>query len=162
MPNEKISINTQRARKIWKDKLGLRYGGDAKGAAYSLADFGDKVIGKDADRLAILGWVANPTPDWNYRLYNTMAKILFLADSGELLLVTKAFGAGERYKTTVGSIAERWEAYGDGKTFRKCNRLPPDSEIKARKTFDKSDNGAQLIVWVLNEIDKLEADDDWL
>lgn len=152
MPEKQdISINRERGQKVIERNLGLRYGSDVQGAAYDLSDIG--VV--DTDTIAKLNWLKAPTPDWNYRLYNTMAKILSLADQGELLLVTKASGSGERYSTTVGDLGSRWEPYGDGKTFRKCSRLPSNSEIVARRTYKEDINGAELVVWVLNQIDRL-------
>lgn len=86
-------------KKIFKDKLGLRYGTDTAGAAYALSDFGDTFLQLQA-RQSIL-FLMNPTPgnwedEWDNRYYNTLLHIKGLADTGSLLLVTLASPQAER------------------------------------------------------------------
>ena len=118
---------------IINEKLGCRYGETAENAAYCF----DDIVG-EGDRAGIptpmqmLQFMQDPQaaafqPRWDQRLWNTCCCIASLGQTGgPVILVTKASGAGERYRCTGGF------AQGDGFSFGKCGKLQPDAQILAR------------------------------
>lgn len=137
-------------KKIFKDKLGLRYGSDIEGAAYALSDFGDDFL--ELPALHKVQLILRPGGDWERlwddHYYNTMVNIKRLADAGTLLIVSLAFAGAERYQAGH-------DGRGDHLTFKKCNRLPPNSHIVAQMNYGANDSIHHLDHWVGNIIDGL-------
>ena len=112
-------------------KLGCRYGHTIGGAAYGFIDIlGDGRDGGNVTPMDIFRWTVNPDqpayePRWHDRLWNTCGTIVGLSGAGNVMLVTLASPTAERY--LFPSPAAR----GDGYSFRKCNRLPPNAQILA-------------------------------
>ncbi|MCW7549815.1 hypothetical protein OO184_18220 [Photorhabdus sp. APURE] len=121
------------AKYISDNNLGCRYGTTTGGAAYAFMDIEGE--GKNGGALipptsVILGWLRDPNqpayePRWHNRLWNSCGLIVSLSAAGTVLLVTKAPPTAERY------LFDNEAARGDHYTFRKCNRISPDSKIVA-------------------------------
>ncbi len=138
-------------RKIFKDKLGLRYGSDIVGAAYALSDFGDEFLELPALRQvqSLLRPLQNNWERlWDDHYYNTLVNIKRLADSGSLLVVSLAFPDAERYHAGTNGT-------GDHLTFKKCNRLQPDSEIIAQINYTANDDLGFMNSWIEHIIEEL-------
>jgi hypothetical protein len=131
----------------WDQHFGLRAGTDKKGAAYAMTDLDD--LGYTALQIAL--WVHDPkklealTPLWHERLQNSICKIESLSkDKMNILIVSKAGVSGERYGTSTLPCTS-----GKHQTFKKTNKLPPDSEPFTQKEFDANPAGVtEAIKWV--------------
>lgn len=138
MPETEIS--RAEAKVIFDHDMGCRYGTTTEGAAYAFMDIvGGVEDGHDPipPTEVILRWLRNPEapefePRWDNRLWNTCGVIVSLMPAGTVLLVSKAAPTAERYR--FGSTLSR----GDGYSFRKCNRLPQDSQILATIQYGES------------------------
>lgn len=141
-------------RKIEKHKIGIRSGTDVRGAAYALSDLGDELNGMGA-MMNRFRFITNPARGgdweraWAQRYFNSVQMIKLLAPHGRLLVVSGAHATAERYSPGQGAL-------GHGKTFQKCNRLAPDSQIIAQRDYDENDSVPDLLAWVTSVIDGLD------
>lgn len=139
-------------KKIEKDKIGLRCSADTEGAAYAMSDLGDD-LNRAGNGLNRLRFIMVPVRgeewerEWAERYYNSMWKIKDLRSAGSLLLVSKASPTAERYNAPGGK--------GSCMTFRKCNRLPPDSAILAQLDYGAGTSVTDLLLWATAQIDAL-------
>jgi hypothetical protein len=132
-----MPLTQQEASYIFDQTVGCRYGTTIDGAAYGFMDIvgaGQDGDGSHQDPTPqqVLAWLQNPQapefqPRWDQRLYNTCG----LSPAGTVLLVSKAQPTAERYHVQGG--------LGDGYTFRKVNRLPPDAQILATIHYGAGD-----------------------
>lgn len=138
-------------RAFWDLKVGLRAGTRAENATYAMTDLDD--LGYTDIQIA--RWVLDPDlePDltvlWGNRIQNSACMIAGLVGrTMNLLIVTKAGVSGERY-----SIAEAPCAVGAEQTFRKTNKLPPDSTTLAEKEFPATVDGVtEATAWVRTQL----------
>ncbi len=129
------------AKFIFDNEVGCRYGTTTAGAAYGFLDIvgaGQDGHGSDQDPTPaqILAWLRDPQADefqprWDQRLSNTCRAIVGLSAAGTVILVSRALPTAERYHVEGG--------LGDGYTFRKVNRLPPDARILATIQYGDGD-----------------------
>ncbi len=132
-----MSLTRAEAQYISNNNLGCRYGTTTGGAAYAFMDIQGE--GQNGGALipstqTLLEWLRNPDqpafePRWHNRLWNSCGVIVGLSASGTVLLVTKAPPTAERY------LFNNEAARGDKYTFRKCNRLAPDSTTVATISY---------------------------
>lgn len=141
-------------KKIQKQKLGIRFGADVEGAAYAMTDMGDEFLDSTPNEiLDRVRFILNPVRGgdweraWAQRYYNSVLMIKLLAPHGRLMVVSGATPTAERYAPGGGK--------GHGKTFRKCNRLPHDSQILAYKDYGDNDTVEDLLEWITSVIDGL-------
>ncbi|WP_308815247.1 hypothetical protein [Sphingomonas sp. GV3] len=132
-----MPLTPQEALFIFNHTLGCRYGTTIDGAAYGFmdivgagADGGDRIVPLPTLR----AWLTDPSqpqfePRWHNRLWNTCGMIVGLSPAGNVMLVTKASPTAERYHFNSPL------ARGDGYSFRKCNRLPPNAAILANIAY---------------------------
>lgn len=133
------------ARFIFEHTLGCRFGTTTQGAAYAFMDLtGEGQDGQEPppSQQTVLRWLQNPNalefePRWDNRLWNTCGVIVSLSAAGTVILVSKAAPTAERYRFASDL------ARGDGYSFRKCNRLPPDSEILAIIPYGQGEIAAE-------------------
>ncbi|PQQ41998.1 hypothetical protein CE143_05415 [Photorhabdus luminescens] len=128
-----MSLTRIEAQYIYNNNLGCRYGTTTGGAAYAFMDIEGE--GKDGGSMippnsVVMSWLRDPgqpayEPRWHNRLWNSCGLIVTLSAAGTVLLVTKAPPTAERY------LFDNEAARGDHYTFRKCNRLSPDSKTVA-------------------------------
>lgn len=127
------ALSKREAEAIFNRDIGCRFGTTTEGAAYAFMD----IVGSGEDghdppppMEVVLRWLRDPEapefePRWHDRLWNTCGVIVSLSAAGTVLLVSRAAPTAERYRFH-GDLSR-----GDGYSFRKCNRLPPDSGILA-------------------------------
>jgi hypothetical protein len=131
-----MPLTQQEAVFIMHNALGCRVGTTIDGAAYSFSDIvgnGEEMVQPTTEQT--IAFCQNPNspqfqPRWDDRLWNTCGVIIGLSTRGTVLLVTLAYPTGERYR--FNSAAAR----GDRYSFRKTNRLPPDSQVLASIPYD--------------------------
>jgi hypothetical protein len=134
-------------REYWDLGFALRAGEEAKNAAYAMTDLDDTGY----SLMQIYQWVSNParnpelTPIWTDRLQNSVCKISgFPGDRMHLLIVSKGLPSGERYSSRGTPCAA-----GNGETFRKNNKLQPDSQILDEADFANSLEGVtEAVNWI--------------
>jgi hypothetical protein len=132
--------------KYWDLAFALRSGTEARNAAYGMTDLDDTGY----NLLQVMQWVHDDTrhpaltPIWNARLQNSVCVIAGLSGATmNLLIVSRGLPTAERY-TADGPCA-----VGDRKTFKKNNRLPPDSVILDEHEFPSSLEGVtEALAWI--------------
>ena len=128
-----MPLTQAQAQYIFDNTLGCRYGTTTAGAAYAFMDIvGGGQDGNDPPPPAatVVQWLQNPNapafqPRWDQRLWNTCGVIIAWSAAGTVMLVSQAGPTAERYPFNSPL------AQGDGYSFRKNNRLPPNSQILA-------------------------------
>jgi hypothetical protein len=133
------------ARFIFDNDLGCRYGVTIDGAAYGFMD----IVGHGQDghdpgptMQEVMRWLSNPNshefqPRWDDRLWNTCGVIVSLSPAGTVILVSRAVPTAERY--LFADPLHR----GDGYSFRKNNRLPPNAQILATIPYGEGHAAAE-------------------
>lgn len=142
-------------RKIERNKVGIRFGHDVEGAAYAMTDLGDRFPERTtAEMFARIRFITDPERggdwerSWAEMYYNSVLMIKLLAPHGRLLVVSGATPTAERYRPGRDAI-------GHNNTFRKCNRLAPDSQVIAHMDYVDDTTVQEMLQWITTVIDSL-------